>query len=52
MQKRTEIKVRGVIDFMIKTVTTFSTGTKVDCPKKYIDKEVYLIITNKKSGEG
>ena len=30
-----------------KRVTRFGTGAKIDCPKEYIGKEVYLIVTNK-----
>jgi putative transposon-encoded protein len=47
LNKKTEIKVRGIVGFMIKKVTRFGTGAKVDCPKEYIGKEVYLIVTNK-----
>lgn len=46
--KKTELKVRGIVGFMIKKVTPFGTGAKVDCPKEYIGNEVYLIVTNKK----
>ena len=48
LERKTELKVRDVVGFMIKKVTPFGTGAKVDCPKEYIGKEVYLIVTNKK----
>lgn len=48
LNKKTELKVRGIVGFMIKKVTPFGTGAKVDCPKEYIGNEVYLIVTNKK----
>ena len=48
LKRKTELKVRGIVGFMIKKVTPFGTGAKVDCPKEYIGKEVYLIVTNKK----
>lgn len=48
INKRTELRIRGIIGFMIKKVTPFGTGAKVDCPKEYLGKEVYLIVTNKK----
>jgi putative transposon-encoded protein len=48
LNKKTEIKVSGIVGFMIKKVTPFGTGAKVDCPKEYIGKEVYLIVTDKK----
>jgi putative transposon-encoded protein len=33
-----------IIGFMEKRVTPFGTGAKVDCPKEYIGKRVYLIV--------
>ncbi len=48
LNKRTELKVHGIVGFMIRKVTPFGTGAKVDCPKEYIGKEVYLIVTNRK----
>ena len=48
LNKKTELKVHGIVGFMIKKVTRFGTGAKVDCPKEYIGNEVYLVITNKK----
>ena len=44
MKERTEIKVTGVAGFIEKKVTPFGTGAKVDCPKEYTGKKVYLII--------
>ena len=49
LNKKTELKIRGIIGFMVKKVTPFGTGAKVDCPKEYIGKEVYLVVTSKKS---
>ena len=34
-----------VIGFIEKRVTKFGAGCKVDCPKKYFNKRVYLLIT-------
>ena len=47
LSKKTELKICGIVGFMIKKVTPFGTGAKVDCPKEYIGKEVYLVVTNK-----
>lgn len=47
MKRKTELKITGIVGFMIKKVTPFGTGAKVDCPKEYIGKEVYLIVTGK-----
>ena len=44
MREQTEIKVSGIIGFIEKKVTPFGTGAKVDCPKEYLGKRVYLII--------
>jgi len=42
--EKTEVKVTGIEGFLMKTVTPFGNGAKVDCPKEYLGKEVYLII--------
>jgi putative transposon-encoded protein len=42
----TEIKVTGIIGFLKRKVTPYGTGAKVTCPKEYLGKTVYLIITN------
>ena len=49
LNKRTELKIQGIVGFLIKRVTRFGTGAKVDCPKEYIGKEVYLVITDKEA---
>jgi putative transposon-encoded protein len=41
---KTELKVEGILGFMIKKVTKFGTGAKVDCPKEYLGKTVYLVV--------
>jgi len=33
-----------VVGFLEKKVTHFGTGAKVDCPREYLGKRVYLII--------
>ncbi len=42
---------KGIIEFndtyevlIEKTVTKFGTGAKVDCPKEYLGRKVYLLI--------
>ena len=44
IKKQTEITIKGVVGFLIKKVTPFGTGAKVDCPKEFLGKEVYLVI--------
>ena len=45
-QTVTEIKVAGVVGFMKRQVTAYGTGAKVTCPKEYLGKTVYLIVTD------
>ncbi|MCD6522362.1 MAG: DUF2080 family transposase-associated protein [Candidatus Diapherotrites archaeon] len=33
-----------IIGFLRKKVTPFGTGAKVDCPKEYLGRTVYLVI--------
>ena len=33
-----------VLGFFQKTVTKFGTGAKVDCPKEYLGKTVYVVV--------
>ena len=47
VKEQTEIRVKGVTGFIEKKVTPFGTGAKVDCPKKYLGKKVYLVIRKK-----
>lgn len=37
----------NVIGFFQKTVTKFGTGAKVDCPKEYLGKTVYVVVCKK-----
>lgn len=41
---QTEITLKGILGFIKRKVTPFGNGAKVDCPKEYLGKEVYLII--------
>ena len=50
MTKKIKIS-KGIIEFkdeyeiMIeKTVTLFGTGAKIDCPKEYLGRKVYILI--------
>jgi putative transposon-encoded protein len=43
----TEIKVKNIMGFLKRKVTPFGTSAKVDCPKEYLGREVYLIILKK-----
>ena len=48
-----ELTIKNIDGFLKSKVTWYGTGAKVDCPKRYLGQEVYLIIlkngTKKKS---
>ena len=44
VKEKTELKVNGIFGFLEKKVTAFGNGAKVDCPKEYIGKRVFLVI--------
>ena len=54
--ERTRVEVDGVEGFFEKVVTKFGTGAKVDCPRQYLGRPVYVIIRRPKApiaaGEG
>jgi putative transposon-encoded protein len=41
---KTEIVIKNIKGFIKRKVTKFGTSAKVDCPKEYLGKEVYLVI--------
>ncbi len=47
LKNQTNLRVSGIAGFLVKTVTRFGTGAKVDCPKEYLGREVYLVIKEK-----
>lgn len=46
LNTKKELKIRNMIGFLKRKVTKFGTSAKVDCPKEYLGKTVYLVITN------
>ena len=48
IEETTEITVNGIQGFIERRVTKFGSGAKVDCPKEFLDRKVYLIITSDK----
>jgi len=44
LKERSELRITGILGFIEKRVTRFGTGAKVDCPKEYLGKRVYLVI--------
>ncbi len=45
MKIQNEITVRNIEGVIIKRVTKFGSGAKVDCPKEHLGKMVYLLIS-------
>ena len=41
---KTELKIRNMVGFLKRKVTKFGTSAKVDCPKEYLGKTVYLVV--------
>lgn len=41
---KTKIAIENIDGFLKRKVTPFGTSAKVDCPKEYLGREVYLII--------
>jgi len=43
---KTELKIKNIKGFLKRKVTKFGTSAKVDCPKEFLGKTVYLVMTN------
>lgn len=43
---KNKLEIKNIRGFLKRKVTTFGTSAKVDCPKEYLGKTVYLVITN------
>ncbi len=44
IQTQTHLEIEGIEGFFIRKVTKFGNSAKVDCPKEYINRTVYLVI--------
>ena len=40
------VLTENVIGFFRKNVTKFGTGAKIDCPKEFIGKTVYVVVSD------
>lgn len=40
----TKLSVKGIEGFMLRTVTSFGNGAKVDCLKEHVGKRAYVLI--------
>jgi len=43
---KNEIHIKNILGFLKRKVTKFGTSAKVDCPKEFLGRTVYLVITN------
>jgi putative transposon-encoded protein len=41
-----ELTLKGIVGFVKRKVTPHGTGAKVTCPKEYLGKTAYLVITD------
>lgn len=41
-----ELRLNGILGFVKRRVTPHGTGAKVTCPKEYLGKTAYLVITD------
>lgn len=44
LNTQTELNLNNIRGFLVRYVTKFGTSAKVDCPKEYLGKKVYLVI--------
>ena len=49
VEVKSELKVKNIIGFFKKIVNPYGTGAKIDCPKQYLGKEVYVVVTKGKN---
>ncbi len=45
LKSKTVLTIRNILGFLIRKVKPFGTSARVDCPKEYLGKTVYLVIT-------
>ncbi|AGO61299.1 DUF2080 family transposase-associated protein [Ferroplasma acidarmanus] len=45
IHETTEVSIKGIYGFIERKVTKFGSGAKVDCPKEFLGKRVYIVIT-------
>lgn len=47
-ESKTRLVVENIAGFMERKVTPYGTGAKVTCPKEFLGRRAYLVITNEK----
>ena len=48
IEEKTKVIIEGIVGFIKRKVTPFGNSAKVDCPKEYLGRDVYLVITKDK----
>lgn len=48
LNPKIELKLKNIVGFFKKKVTPFGTGAKVDIPKQYLNKTVYIVVCDEK----
>lgn len=46
LELESSLHLKNIRGFLQRRVTKFGTGAKVDCPKEYLGKNVYLVIVD------
>ena len=49
---RTQLKVDGIVGFMERKVVRYGTGAAVICPKEFLGRKAYLVVTRDMWEEG
>lgn len=44
LQLQNHLEIDDIQGFLVRKVTKFGNGAKVDCPKEYLGRTVYLVI--------
>lgn len=44
LEVESALHLKNIRGFLVRKVTPFGTGAKVDCPKEFLGKTVYLVI--------
>jgi putative transposon-encoded protein len=44
IQAQTHLEIDGIEGFFVRKVTKFGNSAKVDCPKEFLGRTVYLVI--------
>jgi putative transposon-encoded protein len=52
LKESEELTLRGVEGFFEKVVTRFGNGAKIDCPRQYLGRPVYVVIRRPEAAVG